>query len=172
MGKKDIEKGGDEPAQHHDDYEGLDEYAALQKFITTYRDPKAAHAEEEAEEGEAKKAPWYAPWKKSKGGPGGDLTVPPAWLEADIQTGISESDVQARRKKFGWNEIVTEKENLFLKFLGFFQGPVLYSKLPAQRTIWRPRDANNRRSYGGRCPARRWSPQLDRFRCHHWYSRS
>ncbi|KAK0654248.1 Plasma membrane ATPase [Lasiodiplodia hormozganensis] len=127
MGKKDIEKGGDEPAQHHDDYEGLDEYAALQKFITTYRDPKAAHAEEEAEEGEAKKAPWYAPWKKSKGGPGGDLTVPPAWLEADIQTGISESDVQARRKKFGWNEIVTEKENLFLKFLGFFQGPVLYT---------------------------------------------
>ncbi|OJD30316.1 plasma membrane h+-atpase pma1 [Diplodia corticola] len=127
MGKKDIEKG-DAAQPKPDEYEGLDEYAALQKFITTYRDPKAAHDEEgHEEEGETKKAPWYAPWKKSKAGPGGDVTVPPAWLEADIQTGISEGDVQSRRKKHGWNEIATEKENLFLKFLGFFQGPVLYT---------------------------------------------
>ncbi|KAL0261425.1 hypothetical protein SLS55_002855 [Diplodia seriata] len=127
MGKKDIEKGGDDVRPQPDEYEGLDEYAALQKFITTYRDPKAAHEEEGVEEAEEKKAPWYAPWKKSKAGAGGDATVPPAWLEADIQTGISEGDVQSRRKKFGWNEIATEKENLFLKFLGFFQGPVLYT---------------------------------------------
>lgn len=129
MGKKDIEKGDLAAETHQQDaYEGLDEYAALQKFITTYRDPKAAAAEGEGEEEhEVAKAPWYAPWKKNKGGPTGDATVPPAWLEADIQTGISDSEVQSRRKKFGFNEIATEKENLFLKFLGFFQGPVLYS---------------------------------------------
>ncbi|KAL1632176.1 hypothetical protein SLS56_003910 [Neofusicoccum ribis] len=129
MGKnKDIEKGSDESLRNnHDEYEGLDEYAALQKFITTYRDPKAAHEEGEGDGEGTFKAPWYAPWRKPDAAADGDLTVPPSWLEADIQTGISESDVQARRKKFGPNEIVTEKENLFLKFLGFFQGPVLYT---------------------------------------------
>lgn len=163
MGKKDIEKGNSDESlrNNHDEYEGLDEYAALQKFITTYRDPKAAHEEGEAEQGGAKKAPWYAPWKKTAEGPTGDLVVPPAWLEADIQTGITESDVQARRKKFGPNEIVTEKENMFLKFLGFFQGPVLYSKYPLRVPFADHVIADHHRSYGSRCPPRRWSPQLD-----------
>ncbi|KAK8152636.1 hypothetical protein IWX90DRAFT_393491 [Phyllosticta citrichinensis] len=133
MGKKskDIEKGDaahDEPARV-DEYEGLDEYAALQKFITTYRDPKAAEAEG-AEEGDvtAPKKPWWAFWRSNKGTATADSgVVPPAWLEADINQGITDGDVQSRRKRFGWNEISTEKENLFLKFLGFFQGPVLYT---------------------------------------------
>lgn len=50
-------------------------------------------------------------------------------LEADIKQGISSSEVEQRRKRYGWNEITTEKENLFIKFLGFFTGPVLYGKL-------------------------------------------
>ena len=54
--------------------------------------------------------------------------VPEDWLEADIKQGISNSDVENRRKRFGWNEITTEKENLFIKFLMFFTGPVLYGK--------------------------------------------
>ncbi|KAK7526379.1 E1-E2 ATPase-domain-containing protein [Phyllosticta citriasiana] len=144
MGKKskDIEKGDahDESLRNHvDEYEGLDEYAALQKFITTYRDPKAAEAEG-AEEGDvtAAKKPWWAFWRSSKGSGAADSgVVPPAWLEADINQGITESDVQSRRKRFGWNEIVTEKENLFLKFLGFFRGPVLYSKLPQPYSLAR-----------------------------------
>ncbi|KAK8189874.1 hypothetical protein IWZ00DRAFT_127242 [Phyllosticta capitalensis] len=132
MGKKskDIEKGEPELAGNHaDEYEGLDEYAALQKFITTYRDPKAAEAEEADGEGAvAAKKPWYAFWRSSKGtGAAETGIVPPAWLEADINQGIGDADVQSRRKRFGWNEITTEKENLFLKFLGFFQGPVLYT---------------------------------------------
>lgn len=160
MGKKDLEKGNasDESLRNnHDEYEGLDEYAALQKFITTYRDPKAAHEEGEAEHSEGKKAPWYAPWKKTEG-PVTDAVVPPAWLETDIQTGITENDVQSRRKKFGWNEIVTEKENLFLKFLGFFQGPVLYSQYPLHVPFTDHVIANNQCSYGGGCPACGWSP--------------
>ena len=50
-------------------------------------------------------------------------------LEADIKQGISSHEVEQRRKRYGWNEITTEKENLFIKFLGFFTGPVLYGKL-------------------------------------------
>jgi hypothetical protein len=50
-------------------------------------------------------------------------------LEADIKQGISSAEVEQRRKRYGWNEITTEKENLFIKFLGFFTGPVLYGKL-------------------------------------------
>ena len=49
-------------------------------------------------------------------------------LEADIKQGITSHEVEVRRKRYGWNEITTEKENLFLKFLGFFTGPVLYGK--------------------------------------------
>ena len=54
--------------------------------------------------------------------------VPEEWLEADIKQGLSNQDVESRRKRFGWNEITTEKENLFIKFLSFFTGPVLYGK--------------------------------------------
>ena len=42
--------------------------------------------------------------------------MPEEWLEADIKQGISNSDVETRRKRFGWNEISTDKENLFIKF--------------------------------------------------------
>jgi len=54
--------------------------------------------------------------------------VPEEMLEADIKQGLSNSEIESRRKRFGWNEITTEKENLFIKFLGFFTGPVLYGK--------------------------------------------
>jgi hypothetical protein len=39
-----------------------DEYTALQKYISTYRDPKAAAAEAGEGDGEKKKKPW---WKVS-----------------------------------------------------------------------------------------------------------
>ena len=35
-------------------------------------------------------------------------------------------EVERRRKYSGWNELTTEKENMLLKFLGFFRGPILY----------------------------------------------
>lgn len=54
------------------------------------------------------------------------MVVPEDWLNADIRQGITNSDVESRRKKFGWNEISTDKENLFIKFLTFFTGPILY----------------------------------------------
>lgn len=35
-------------------------------------------------------------------------------------------EVERRRKFSGWNELTTEKENMLLKFVGFFRGPILY----------------------------------------------
>ncbi|KAI6870830.1 plasma membrane H+-ATPase Pma1 [Hortaea werneckii] len=129
---KDMENGGEGDrsrkwSQAPGNIEDLDEYTALQKYISTYKDPKAAEQAEggndEGEGGSTKKS-WQF-WKKDTAGPK-DMTVPEEWLEADIKQGITNQQVEERRKKFGWNEIVTEKENLFLKFLGFFTGPVLY----------------------------------------------
>jgi H+-transporting ATPase len=110
-----------------------DEYTALQKYISTYKDPKA-YDNEAAEANAAyvgKGKPWYAFWRShnsehaTTADPG---FVPEELLEADVRQGISSHEVETRRKRYGWNEITTEKENLFIKFLGFFTGPVLYGK--------------------------------------------
>jgi H+-transporting ATPase len=68
-------------------------------------------------------------WKSGTSGASDDadnLVVPEEWLDVDIKQGISNTQVEDRRKRFGWNEITTEKENLFIKFLMFFTGPILY----------------------------------------------
>ncbi|KAF2152006.1 plasma-membrane proton-e [Myriangium duriaei CBS 260.36] len=112
--------------------EDLDEYTALQKYISTYRDPKAAAEEEDAGKNAkdaGKGKAWWQFWRSgtsSNAASDDPGVVPEEWLESDIKQGISNSDVEGRRKRFGWNEIATEKENLFLKFLGFFTGPILY----------------------------------------------
>lgn len=110
-----------------------DEYTALQKYISTYRDPKAGDpdaAEANAADAGKGKA-WWQFWRSGNSGQSTTVDpgfVPDEYLEADIKQGISSNDVEQRRKRYGWNEITTEKENLFIKFLGFFTGPVLYGK--------------------------------------------
>jgi H+-transporting ATPase len=42
--------------------------------------------------------------------------------------GLNDADVQKRRAMFGYNELESPTENLFLKFLGFFKGPILYGE--------------------------------------------
>ena len=105
-----------------------DEYTALQKYISTYRDPKAHDPNAEVIEDDVKQ-PWYKFGSKKKAAGADPGAVPDEMLEADIKQGISSAEVEQRRKRYGWNEITTEKENLFIKFLGFFTGPVLYGKL-------------------------------------------
>ncbi|SMR54133.1 unnamed protein product [Zymoseptoria tritici ST99CH_1A5] len=132
---KDLENGEGGPersrkwSQAPGNIEDLDEYTALQKYISTYRDPKLAQQDEvaNAHAESQKKKPWQF-WKKApKAEDDGDaMVVPEDWLNADIRQGITNSDVESRRKKFGWNEISTDKENLFIKFLTFFTGPILY----------------------------------------------
>jgi H+-transporting ATPase len=113
----------------------LDEYTALQRYITGYRDPRAAVLEGDDDDKNAKAARGKKSWQFWKSGgdsenaAGSDTAVvPDEWLNADIRKGISNSDVENRRKKFGWNELTSEKTNLFKQFLSYFTGPVLYSK--------------------------------------------
>jgi hypothetical protein len=106
----------------------LEEYSNLVRYISTYRDAKGGVAAvEEQEDYDEGKRPWYAFWRKESG-PLGAIDIPADWLETDISRGLSSDEVEKRRRKTGFNELADVKENLFLKFIGFFRGPVLYSK--------------------------------------------
>ena len=52
--------------------------------------------------------------------------VPPELLNTDTRIGLTENEVIQRRKKYGLNQMKEEKENLVLKFLGYFVGPIQF----------------------------------------------
>lgn len=56
----------------------------------------------------------------------GARVVPEDMLQTDSRLGLTESEVIARRRKYGLNQMKEEKENLLLKFLGFFVGPIQF----------------------------------------------
>ena len=58
--------------------------------------------------------------------PGGGRVVPEDMLQTDTTMGLTENEVFARRKKYGMNQMKEEKENLILKFLGYFIGPIQF----------------------------------------------
>jgi H+-transporting ATPase len=70
------------------------------------------HAEDE-EEGEAVS-------------PGTGRVVPEDQLQTDTRIGLTEAEVHTRRKRYGMNQMKEEKENLILKFLGYFIGPIQF----------------------------------------------
>ena len=41
-------------------------------------------------------------------------------------SGLTEQEVQARRRKYGLNQMKEEKENLILKFFSYFVGPIQF----------------------------------------------
>ncbi len=109
-----------------------EEYSQLIEFI---RAQKSTSGDEEGEDETrvVKKREFPAFWKTkevrvNKHGEVEEVAqkVPASWLETDMLKGISEADVQKRRALFGYNELESPKENLLLKFIGFFRGPVLY----------------------------------------------
>lgn len=111
----------------------LPEYKALQRFITNYDAERRASSASQAEPSRTSKR-WWQFWKSSpapvqRAHPVIKEGQPPSsWLETDIRKGIAGHDIEARRKPFGSNELTAEKENMFAKFLGFFQGPILYGR--------------------------------------------
>jgi H+-transporting ATPase len=113
------------------DGQPLDEYSALNRYISTARDRRRGSTSSAGalEAGEKKKG-WQF-WKKSGTGEATDdqFIAPEEWLETDIRAGLNSSDIDGRRRKTGWNELVTEKTNLFVQFIGYFRGPILYGKL-------------------------------------------
>ncbi|KIV99899.1 plasma membrane ATPase [Verruconis gallopava] len=58
--------------------------------------------------------------------PGGARTVPEELLQTSTRDGLTSAEVLQRRKKYGLNQMKEEKENLLLKFLGFFVGPIQF----------------------------------------------
>lgn len=130
----DVEAAGadrtDGGLSHDVDDSELPEYEALDRFITKY-DASGEQKSAEEEEAKNKKVPSLLKLMFS-----GDLEVennqnlvpPDSWLDTDMRQGISSHDVEERRRRFGWNELTAEKENQLRKFMGFFQGPILYGE--------------------------------------------
>lgn len=107
----------------------LDEYGRLAKYISTHREEGA---EDQGDEEEVERRVWYAPWKtrrlqvkKVDQEPG---QFPDEWRITDIREGLSTAEVPNRRRRSGWNELMSEKENPIAKILSYFRGPILYGK--------------------------------------------
>ena len=120
-GNVDKELGRD--AQTND--EELGEYGNLVRYISNYRDGRRASTVG-GDDDTPKKKHW---WSRGGALAGGDFETPDDWLNTDMKGGLKSHDVDSRRKKTGWNELTTEKENMFLKFLSYFTGPILYGEL-------------------------------------------
>ncbi|EGX52597.1 hypothetical protein AOL_s00007g539 [Orbilia oligospora ATCC 24927] len=52
--------------------------------------------------------------------------VPEDLLKTDTRTGLTSAEVDQRRKRYGLNQMKEEKENLVLKFLMYFVGPIQF----------------------------------------------
>jgi H+-transporting ATPase len=110
-----------------EDYAQLDEYGKLVKYVSTFQN---ADANLEDQGDFVEKRLWYAPWKKRKvrvkSVEESSGMYPDDWLITDIREGLSSEDVNIRRRRSGWNELVSEKENPIAKVLSYFRGPILY----------------------------------------------
>ncbi|KAK9384226.1 hypothetical protein V1515DRAFT_420952 [Lipomyces mesembrius] len=132
--QRDLENG--DPSRDNRSFEtfdNVDEYTGLIRYVSTYRDPelKAATDADVSVDFE-EPSPWYAPWRRWRQRREelgkGQFVVPDNWLTTDIKLGLSSIEVENRRKKVGWNELYAEKDNMFLKFLEYFKGPILYDE--------------------------------------------
>lgn len=47
-------------------------------------------------------------------------------VSTELRTGLSTTEAESRRKRYGFNEISSEKTNLLKQFIGYFTGPILY----------------------------------------------
>lgn len=52
--------------------------------------------------------------------------VPDELLQTDPATGLNDDEVLKRRKKYGLNQMAEEQENMVLKFIMFFVGPIQF----------------------------------------------
>ncbi|EYE96062.1 plasma-membrane proton-e [Aspergillus ruber CBS 135680] len=121
----DVENG--DHSRSAPDDGNLDEYSALNRYISTARDGRRGSTSSAGNRSQdEKKKPWwkFGGKKSDEGGEG--FVIPEEWHDTDIHTGLGASDIEARRKKAGWNELTTEKTNFFIQFIGYFRGPILY----------------------------------------------
>jgi magnesium-transporting ATPase (P-type) len=57
---------------------------------------------------------------------GAGRVIPEDMLQTDTRVGLTSEEVIQRRRKYGLNQMKEEKENMILKFLGFFVGPIQF----------------------------------------------
>ncbi|KAJ3566238.1 hypothetical protein NPX13_g7211 [Xylaria arbuscula] len=116
-----------------------DEFEALDRFITNCgTERRASLASGSAPPVVEEERKWWQIWKSKKAttasGDDGEAANNPAterqllsaWLNTDIQKGLTTHEVEERRKRFGWNELDAEKENILTKIVSYFQGPILW----------------------------------------------
>lgn len=52
--------------------------------------------------------------------------LPNELLQTNPRYGLTDNEVLVRRKKYGWNKMKEEKENLVIKFFSYFTGPIQF----------------------------------------------
>ena len=65
---------------------------------------------------------------------GAAKTAPEEMLQTNQYAGLTDAEVQERKKRYGLNEMKEEKENLLKKFLMFFVGPIQFVMQVSQPT--------------------------------------
>ena len=53
-------------------------------------------------------------------------SIPEELLGTSVTQGLTNAEVLTRRKKYGLNQMKEEKQNMILKFLGYFVGPIQF----------------------------------------------
>lgn len=111
--------------------QNIGEYPALDRYISIYRDDTGPKDQEDTQK-QRSSPKWWQFWKSPGENAQATLAraagVPEGWLTTEIYSGLSQSAVDDRRRVVGWNELTTEKENVFAKIITYFQGPILYGK--------------------------------------------
>ncbi|KAL7749463.1 plasma membrane H+-ATPase [Sorochytrium milnesiophthora] len=59
------------------------------------------------------------------------VKVPEEMLQTDPARGLTSQEAEKRKRRFGPNQLAEHKENMLLKFIGFFNGPIQYVMLAA-----------------------------------------
>ena len=125
----DVENGDHSRPTDLNEGATLDEYGALNRYISTARDGRRGSTSSAgALSAKESKKPWWKFWGKGGDADGEEgFVCPEDWLETDLN-GLPGSQIEPRRKRGGWNELTTEKTNFFIQFIGYFRGPILYGK--------------------------------------------
>lgn len=105
------------PSSRHE----LDEEAAQYEYDDDEDEDIDALIEElESQDGD------NADYEEEEDDASGARLIPEELLQTDPRIGLTSAEVLMRRKKFGINQMKEEKENMFLKFLMFFVGPIQF----------------------------------------------
>lgn len=102
-------------------------------------------------------------------GPGADRPIPAILLETNLTTGLTDVEVIALRRKYGWNRLNEQKRSNIVKFFKLFVGSVQFvmevSTFPL--TAVQPDLQGKLTMVFIDCrSAGRWLTRLDRLRCH------